>query len=359
MSYVLITGAAGFIGSHTCVVLLQSGFKIIMLDNFSNSSPLVVNAIQSLSGLTEENFKKRVSLIKGDITDKDLLDKIFSLHRENGEQITSVIHFAGLKSVRESINEPLLYWEINVSGTRILLEIMNKYDCKTIVFSSSATVYGNTKYHPIKEDSEIKPINPYGKTKAAIEMLLSDISGCRSNQSPLITNTKDWKIAILRYFNPVGAHESGLIGENPTGIPNNIFPLITQVALGNISSLKIYGNDWPTKDGTGIRDYIHVVDIAEGHKAALQLLLEKGSSLITLNLGSGKGYSVLDLINCFEKVSEKKIRYEIVDRREGDSAISIADSSAAKNILKWSSKRSLEDICRDGWNWQRKHPKGY
>ncbi|WP_320665053.1 UDP-glucose 4-epimerase GalE [Prochlorococcus sp. MIT 1223] len=355
MGSILITGGAGFIGSHTCVVLLNAGYNLIIIDNFSNSSPSVISSIAKLAKLEDKITEARLQLVKGDIRDKELVTQIFEIAKRKGTRIIAVIHFAGLKSVHESIQKPLLYWDVNTSGTRKLLEVMNEFSCKVLVFSSSATVYGDPCVIPIDETSPINPINPYGKTKAAVEMLLADISNCQQRTKPFQKSPTDWRIAILRYFNPVGAHPSGEIGEDPKGIPNNLFPLINQVAEGKRDLLHIFGNDWPTIDGTGVRDYIHVMDLAEGHKAALEKLLRSEPQLLTLNLGSGKGHSVLELIHCFEEVTGKKISYQIANRRAGDSAISIASPKLALKYLNWSTQKSLKDICDDGWNWQSKN----
>ena len=346
----LITGGTGFIGSHTCLLLLERGYDLIIYDSFINSSEKVLGRIGTILKFDHDYFYKRVKVIKGDIRDKKKLRELFSFFKAKGNSIKGVLHFAGLKSVSESVINPLEYWDVNLSGTRNLLSSMNEFNCKTLLFSSSATIYGSTTSDRINEDHLINPINPYGKTKAAVENLLTD----------LYKSDNKWSIASLRYFNPVGAHSSGLIGEDPLGIPNNLFPFISNVAAGRIKKLKVFGSNWPTPDGTGVRDYIHVSDIAKGHFDAFNYLLQrKKGKLLKINLGTGKGYSVLEVINTFNNVIGNEIPYEIVDRRSGDNAISIADPSLAKNILGWEAKNSLFDMCRDSWNWQTKNPNGY
>tara|TARA_Y100001968_G_scaffold219347_1_gene202085 strand:+ start:278 stop:1360 length:1083 start_codon:yes stop_codon:yes gene_type:complete len=359
MRCVLVTGAAGFIGSHTSLVLLNAGYKLVLLDNFSNSSPIALERVADLSILSKDEFQERVSIINGDIRDFSLLEGIFSNAENNGEKIISVIHFAGLKAVGESFEKALDYWDNNVGGTLTLLKAMEKNSCRSIVFSSSATVYAPTKEKPLIETDPIFPISPYGMTKATIERMLANISGCQSSRASKQESPSGWKIACLRYFNPAGAHPSGKIGENPKDIPNNLLPLINQVAIGRKKSLTIFGKDWPTSDGTGIRDYIHVMDIAEGHKAALDTLISSDPQLLILNLGSGKGTSVIDLIKIFELSTGIQISYKFGPRRKGDPAISLANPMEALKYIKWESKRSIEDICRDSWNWQSKNPIGY
>ncbi len=350
MKTILITGGAGYIGSHTCVNLLKKGYKLIVVDSFINSSSLVIDKIINLASESISNNTIKLQAIKGDIKDELFLDSIFNQAKSNNNQIDAVIHFAGLKSVNESKKFPLLYWDVNVNGTINLLKVMKSYKCRTIVFSSSATIYGPNAINPIKEDSVINPINPYGQTKAVVENILSDIY----NSKP-----KLWRIANLRYFNPIGAHPSGIIGENPLGIPNNIFPYLCQVAIGKREKLKIFGNDWPTPDGTGIRDYIHVMDLADGHANALEHLFLKDAQIINLNLGTGKGTSVLELINTFEMVNSCKINYDFTDRRDGDGPASIANPSLAFKLINWKTKRDLKDMCKDGWEWQKKNIDGF
>ncbi len=349
MARLLITGGAGFIGSHTCVVLLNAGHDLVIVDSFANSSPIATARVANISGLTPNQEKERLVIIEGDIRDEGALSSIFENATKQNQPIEGVIHLAGLKSVMESITQPLKYWDVNVNGSRCLLSIMEAHNCRTIVFSSSATIYGNPESFPIAEVDPIQPINPYGATKAAVESMLSNLQG----------NKAIWHIACLRYFNPVGAHPSGLIGEDPKNIPNNLFPLVCQVAIDRRKLLNVFGGDWPTPDGTCIRDYIHIMDLAEGHLAAINSLLRKESNYLTLNIGTGKGYSVLEIINEFEKTSGEKIAYKIVNRRDGDTAISLADPSQANKKISWRATRNIEDICRDSWNWQRLNPTGF
>lgn len=288
--------------------------------------------------------------ISGDIRDYKFLKKLFFESKLNGKPIEAVIHFAGLKAVEESVENPLLYWDVNVGGSINLLRVMDEFRCRTIVFSSSATIYAPKTDELLKEDSDIAPLNPYGQTKAAIEQILSDLFQHTDQQ---------WRIANLRYFNPIGAHQSGEIGESPLGKPNNLFPYISQVAVGARDILNIFGNDWPTPDGTGIRDYIHVMDLAEAHHAALEYLLDNESILTNLNIGTGKGTSVLELINTFINVNDCKVPYTFCNRRLGDVPVSVANNELAIKTLNWHPKRSLEDICRDGWKWQMLNPQGY
>ncbi len=337
---VLVTGGCGFIGSHTCLELIKAGYKLIVLDNFANGSPESLRRVQELAGQTAQ---EEITLLEGDIRNLSDLNNAF----QHG--VDAVIHFAGLKSVGESTTDPLLYWEHNVNGSIQLFSAMRAHGCKTIVFSSSATLYGATPQVPIPETAAIYPINPYGQTKATVERILADL--CASEQG--------WRIACLRYFNPVGAHPSGKIGENPTGTPSNLLPLVSQVAARKRDRLCVFGSDWPTYDGTGVRDYIHVMDLAEGHRDALSFLRSEEPQLLTLNLGTGRGYSVIDVITEFERISGRKIPYVITDRRVGDAAISVADVTKAKQKLSWNPKRSLVDMCRDCWRWQQMNPRGY
>ena len=349
MQTILITGGSGFIGSHTCLSLLTRGYKLVVIDSFINSSPKPLKIVQDIiksKGFNPDNLK----IYKGDIKDRVLLRNIFLDAINRRSEICGVIHFAALKSVNDSIKKPLEYWETNVYGTICLLEIMKEHNCKTIVFSSSATVYGLSQNIPLDENTLINPINPYGNTKMVIEKLLNDIYS---------SSKTEWRVANLRYFNPIGAHDSGLIGEDPLGIPNNIFPIITRVALGLIKELKIFGNNWPTNDGTCIRDYIHVMDLAEGHLNALEYLLNNNPKIINLNLGTGEGTSVLELINTFERVNNIKIPYIFTQRRVGDSPYVVADNKLAIKELKWTPKKGLKDMCRDGWRWQSRNPSGY
>ncbi|MGN1351994.1 MAG: UDP-glucose 4-epimerase GalE [Clostridia bacterium] len=325
---ILVTGGAGYIGSHTAVELLDAGENIIILDNFSNSSPEVLDKIKQI---TKKDFK----FYKVDLLDENALDKVFE---ENN--IDEVIHFAGLKAVGESVEKPIEYYNNNITGTLNLLKVMKKYNCKKIVFSSSATVYGNPKTLPIKEDFPLSTTNPYGATKLMIEQILQDVN----------VADKDFRVAILRYFNPIGAHKSGLIGEVPNGIPNNIMPYIVRVAVGKYNELTVFGKDYDTEDGTGVRDYIHVVDLAKGHLSALKKIREN-SGVQIYNLGTGRGYSVLELVKTFEKVNNVKVNYKIGDRRPGDIASCFADVNKAKKEMNWVATKGLEEMCKDSWNF--------
>ena len=345
---ILLTGGSGYIGSHVALLLLQRGYDVLILDSFANSSLNVINSIRSY--LDNEHFKYKLKTINGDIRDKKLIDSIFYESFKENVPIEIVIHLAGVKSVNESLTHPLYYWDVNVFGTINLLLTMKKYECYSLVFSSSATIYGLSDSVPIFEDQKISPINPYGQTKVAVENILNDLYK---------SNINSWKICSLRYFNPVGAHPSGLIGEDPIGIPNNLFPCITQVAIGRQKLLKVYGDDWETKDGSAIRDYIHIIDLAEGHLASVDFLNSNQSCLEFINLGSGKGYSVFQIIRQFELSTGCNIPFSIVSRRDGDVAECYADISKAKKLLGWSPNRSLDQICLDGWNWQMKNPNGY
>ena len=333
---ILVTGGAGYIGSHTVVQLIAAGHDLLILDNFSNSSPKVLDRIFAISG-------SRPQVIEGDIRDPVLLKRIFSEY-----PIDAVIHFAGLKAVGESVAQPIRYFDNNVVGSLRLFEAMAEANVKTLVFSSSATVYGDPHAVPICESFPLQATNPYGRTKLHIEEMLRDIS--RADPA--------WRIALLRYFNPVGAHPSGLIGEDPQGIPNNLMPYVAQVAVGRRAELGVFGNDYPTPDGTGVRDYIHVVDLARGHLAALDAL-EKADALITVNLGTGRGYSVLDVVSAFERASGKPVPYQILPRRAGDVASCFADPALALETLGWKAEFDLDDMCRDSWRWQEGNPEGY
>jgi len=345
---VLLTGGSGFIGSHIALLLLEKGYDVLILDSFINSSSNVINRIKAY--IDNKNLKYKLEIIHGDIRDKKLLDSIFIDSIKEKKTIDTVIHLAGLKSVSESLINPLNYWDVNVFGTLNLLRTMKEYQCFSLVFSSSATIYGLCDSVPISEDHKISPINPYGKTKVAIENMFHDLYN---------SNINLWKICSLRYFNPVGAHPSGLIGEDPIGIPNNLFPFLTQVAIARRKMLYVFGDDWDTNDGSGIRDYIHIVDLAEGHLASIDYLNYQDSCLEFINLGSGNGYSVFQIINQFELTTGCKIPFSIHSRREGDVAKCYADIAKAKKLLGWTPKRSLEQICLDGWNWQMKNPNGY
>lgn len=335
---ILVTGGAGYIGSHTSLELLQKGYSVTVLDNLSNSSCVALNRVRELSG-------KPINFIEGDILDSDKLDTIFSAN-----SFDAVVHFAGLKAVGESVAKPLIYYENNVSGTINLLKAMHRSGVKTLVFSSSATVYGEPKILPIDENTACSATNPYGMTKLTIEMILKDIQSSDST----------WRIACLRYFNPVGAHPSGLIGEDPRNMPNNLMPFISQVACGVREELSIFGGDYPTADGTGVRDYIHIMDLARGHTAAVRVLANMTEGrLITVNLGTGTGTSVLEMIAAFEKASGKIIPYKIVERRPGDVASCYADAKNAELILGWKAELGIEEMCADTWKWQSSNPLGY
>lgn len=328
---ILVTGGAGFIGSHTVVELLEKGEEIVIVDNFSNSSP---EALDKIKQITNKDFK----FYEVDLLDEEKLEKVF---KENN--IESVIHFAGLKAVGESVAKPIEYYHNNITGTLVLLKLMKKYNCKKIVFSSSATVYGNPASLPIKEDFPLSTTNPYGSTKLMIEQILQDV--CVADA--------DFSVAILRYFNPIGAHESGLIGEVPNGIPNNVMPYILKVATGEYEALTVFGNDYNTPDGTGVRDYIHVVDLAKGHLKALDKI-RKENGVKIYNLGTGNGYSVLDLVTTFEKVNGVKVNYKIGARRPGDIAACYADPSKAKEELGWVAEKGIEEMCKDAWRFIKK-----
>ncbi|MBB6284648.1 UDP-glucose 4-epimerase GalE [Geobacillus subterraneus] len=333
---ILITGGAGYIGSHTCVELLDAGYDIVVIDSLSNSKPEALRRVQEITG-------KDFPFYPIDLLDRDKLEAVFSKH-----SIDAVIHFAGLKAVGESVELPLLYYHNNITGTLILCDVMRKYGVKKMVFSSSATVYGMPERVPITEDVPLQPTNPYGRTKWMIEEILRD----------LYVSDHSWSIALLRYFNPIGAHPSGRIGEDPNGVPNNLMPYITQVAVGKLKELRVFGNDYPTVDGTGVRDYIHVVDLALGHVKALEKVLET-TGVEAYNLGTGRGYSVLELVSAFERVTGVKIPYTIVDRRPGDVAVCYADPTKVKEELGWVATRGIEDMCRDAWRWQSQNPNGY
>ena len=334
---VLVAGGAGYIGSHVCVELIENGIDVVILDNLSNSSIEVISRIEEITS-TEVNF------YKADILDDRALDGLFF-----NEQIDAVINFAGAKSVGESVKDPLFYYRNNVSGAITLLEAMARHGVKNLVFSSSATVYGDTEELPIAETAPVGGItNPYGRTKAMIEQILEDIH----------KSDPEWNIVMLRYFNPVGAHESGLIGEDPKGTPNNLMPYIAQVAIGQRPYLSVFGNDYPTKDGTGIRDYIHVVDLAKGHVKAMGMIRKKVGFKV-YNLGTGKGYSVLELLHAFEDACGRELPYRFAPRREGDVAVSYCDPAKAFNEMGWKAEKTLDDMCRDSWRWQSMNPDGY
>ncbi len=333
---ILVTGGAGFIGSHTCVELLEEGTDVVVFDNFANSRPEALRRVQQITG-------KTLATVVGDVCDRDALRTTFSAYA-----IDAVIHFAGAKSVGESVARPLYYFHNNVTGTINLLEAMDQAAVRTLVFSSSATVYGDPRCLPIAEDHPLSATNPYGRTKLIVEDMLRELAA----------HSAGWRIALLRYFNPVGAHESGRIGEDPRGIPTNLMPFLTQVAIGARPMLRIFGGDYATPDGTGIRDYIHVVDLALGHLAAL-VRLRDHPELLTVNLGTGRGYSVLEMVRMFERASGRPVPYRIVDRRPGDVASCFADTSRAAELLGWKSHRDAALMCSDAWRWQQQNPQGY
>ena len=335
---ILVTGGAGFIGSHTCVELINAGYDVVVLDNLVNSSEKSLDRVAQIVG-------KKIKFYEVDCLDREGLCKIF----EN-ENIEAVVHFAGLKAVGESVYKPLEYYHNNITGTLILCDVMRQYSCKNIVFSSSATVYGNPAIIPIKEDCPKGELtNPYGRTKSMLEQILTDLH----------TADEQWNVTLLRYFNPIGAHESGFIGENPKGIPNNLLPYVTQVAVGKLKELSIFGNDYDTHDGTGVRDYIHVVDLANGHVKALDKILKAEPEVRIYNLGTGIGYSVLDVVKAFEKANNIKINYTMKPRRAGDVATCYSDASKAKEELSWVASRDLETMCKDAWRWQKNNPNGF
>jgi UDP-glucose 4-epimerase len=333
---ILVTGGAGYIGSHTTLALLGAGHSVTVVDNLSNSKEISLQLVQELTG-------KSLQFHQVDLLDRDKLEHVIA-----GNNYSAVIHFAGLKAVGESVGIPLRYYHNNVTGTLILLEVMKKYNLRNLVFSSSATVYGEPQTMPITEDFPLSATNPYGRTKLIIEDILRD----------LYKAEPEWNIALLRYFNPVGAHISGRIGEDPNGIPNNLLPYISQVAIGRLPFLRVFGNDYPTPDGTGVRDYIHVVDLAEGHIKALEKL-EQRPGLVTYNLGTGRGYSVLEVLHAFEQACGKTLAYQVMPRRPGDVPTSYADPTKAFHELGWQAKRGIEDMCADTWRWQLNNPKGY
>ena len=333
---ILVTGGAGFIGSHTCVELLNAGYEVVVVDNLVNSSKESLNRVMEITG-------KKLRFYELDLLDKKNLDQVFAK-----EDIEAVIHFAGLKAVGESVYKPLEYYHNNITGTLVLCECMRKYGVKNIVFSSSATVYGNPAFVPITEECPKGEVtNPYGRTKAMLEQILTDLH----------TADADWNVMLLRYFNPIGAHESGRMGENPKGVPNNLLPYITQVAIGKLVCLGVFGNDYETKDGTCIRDYIHVVDLAKGHVKALEKMVKDAPEVRIYNLGTG--YSVLDVITAFEKANDLKINYVFKERRAGDVPACYADPSKAERELGWKTEKTLEEMCRDSWRWQKNNPNGY
>ena len=350
MQSILVTGGAGFIGSHTCLSLLKKGYSLYVVDSFINSSKLSLERVIRILEIDNIDAKNLLNILTFDITNKSFIRDVFVKSIRDKKPIQSVIHFAGLKSVAESVDNPSLYWKTNLISSLNLIEIMLEFNCLTIVFSSSATVYGLNNESPINENGRLNPNNPYGHTKLAIENLFSDF---------FYSSKMKLKIANLRYFNPVGAHPSGFIGEDPKGYPNNIFPIIAKVAIGELEKLNVFGKDWPTSDGTGVRDYIHVMDLAEGHINILEFLMKNEPQVVNLNLGTGIGTSVLQLVNTYEKVNKIKIPFQFVQRRSGDVAELVADNSYAKELINWSPKKDLRDMCRDSFNWQQKNPNGF
>ncbi len=334
---VLVTGGAGYIGSHTCVELLNAGFDVVVCDNLCNSKEEALNRVKKITG-------KELRFYEADIRDESAMNTIFEK-----EKIESVIHFAGLKAVGESVEKPLMYYDNNIHGTLVLLETMKKHDCKNIVFSSSATVYGDPATVPIREDFPLHVTNPYGRTKLMIEEILQD----------LYRSDPEWRVVLLRYFNPIGAHESGLIGEDPKGIPNNLVPYVAQVAIGKHEAVRVFGNDYDTPDGTGVRDYIHVVDLAKGHICALEKIGASDPGVMIYNLGTGKGYSVLDIVKAYSKACGKDLPVRIMDRRPGDIATCFADPDKARDELGWEAEFGIERMCADSWRWQSSNPEGY
>ena len=337
MHMILLTGGAGYIGLHTAAVLIEAGHEVVLFDNFSNSKPLGLTRLQAVVG-------RAVPCVEGDVRSRQDLDGLFDQY-----PVSAVVHFAGLKAVGESQTQPLRYYDNNVSGSLVLLAAMQRAEVRRIVFSSSATIYGNADANPISETAALRPANVYGRSKLMVEDILRDLH----------VAAPGWSIALLRYFNPVGAHPSGLIGEDPNGIPNNLMPYVTQVAVGRLAQLQVFGGDYPTPDGTGVRDYIHVMDLAEGHRAALDWALRDPHEILTANLGSGQGCSVLELVRAFERASGQAIPHRIVARRAGDVPAYWADPALARQVLGWSARRSLDDICLDAWNWQRSNPQGF
>ena len=338
MSTILVTGGAGYIGSHTCVELLNAGYDVVVVDNLCNSCRESLNRVEEITG-------NKLTFYEVDLLDEPALDSVFQ-----NEKIDAVIHFAGLKAVGESVYKPLEYYHNNITGTLILCDVMRRHGCKSIVFSSSATVYGNPAFVPITEECPKGEItNPYGRTKGMLEQILTDLH----------TADPEWKVMLLRYFNPIGAHKSGRIGENPKGIPNNLLPYITQVAVGKLVCLGVFGNDYDTPDGTCVRDYIHVVDLADGHVKALDKLSKEQGGVWIYNLGTGVGYSVLDVLHAYEKACGKTLKYEIKPRRDGDIATCYSDCTKAKEELGWVAEKGIEEMCADSWRWQSMNPNGY
>jgi UDP-glucose 4-epimerase len=333
---ILVTGGAGYIGSHTVVLLIEAGYEVIVFDNFCNSSRESIRRVEKIVG-------QGIEVVEGDIRKRDDLRVVFEKHK-----VEAVIHFAGLKAVGESVDLPLKYYDNNVNGSAVLCEVMAEFNCKSIIFSSSATVYGDPHTTPILENFPLSATNPYGRSKLMVEEILRDV----------YVSDNAWNIVLLRYFNPVGAHASGTIGEDPNGIPNNLMPFISQTAVGQREYLSVFGDDYDTVDGTGVRDYIHVVDLAKGHVNAMERI-KNFNEVMTINLGTGNGYSVLEMITAFEKASAKKVPYKIAPRRTGDIATCFADPEYAKEVLDWEAQKGIDEMCEDGWRWQSQNPLGY
>ena len=351
MDTVIITGGAGFIGIHTSITLLEKGFRVVIIDSLVNTSRKGIDRLRNKDYLGISILNSQLKFVKADVRDINFLRKVFNKEKLLGNIIKYVIHFAGLKSVSDSFLQKDLYWDVNVNGTKNLIKVMEENNCYKLVFSSSATVYGANERSPLNEESKLLPNNPYGETKLAAEKFLKDFS---------INSSSPWKIICLRYFNPIGCHPSGNFGESPLNIPNNLFPYICQVANHTRNKLYVFGKDWPTPDGTCIRDYIHVMDLAEGHLAALKAIQNNlKESFLIINLGTGIGTSVLELIRTFESINNLKLNYSFAGRRDGDKAIVYAEANLAKNVLNWQASRNLVDMCRDGWKWQQKNPYGY
>ena len=344
MLNILVTGGAGYIGIHTCLALIEKGYKVFIIDSFVNSS---IKSVQRLFKINK--YKNKIHFYEGSLEDKIFLNWVFSDIKNKKLKVHGVIHFAGLKAVEKSVLEPIMYWQSNIVGTLNLLDVMKNNNCKNLIFSSSAAIYESQDNLFLSEESITKPINPYANTKLTIEIILKDI----------FNSSKDWKFASLRYFNPIGAHSSGLFGEDPKGIPNNIFPIICNTAFGLQKVFKIYGNDWPTKDGTTIRDYIHVMDLADAHLKILDHIINNHPTCFHLNLGTGKGISIMELLNTFEEVNGVKVPFIYSARRPGDNCFVVADNSLSINKFNIKLKRNLEDMCRDGWKWKKLNPNGY
>ena len=350
MQTILVTGGAGFIGSHTCLVLLENNFRVVVIDSFVNGSYKVFDRVRKILEDKISNINDKLLIYEGDIRDEIILNKLFEDCLRKNTPIYAVIHFAGLKAVSDSFKYPNKYWDVNVNGSQKLFSAMEKYNCKNIVFSSSATVYDHSNVGLMNEKTFVKPANPYGETKIEVEKILKKIA---------LEKLNTWNIIMLRYFNPIGAHSSGLIGEDPKNNPTNLFPLLVESASSPLRTLEIYGNDWPTSDGTCIRDFIHVMDLADAHLASLFYFENRNLNYLILNVGTGKGTSVLELIKIFEEANNCKIPYKFVKRREGDASQSIADNSLILRTLDWINKRDIKDMCIDGWAWKLKNPNGY